>query len=171
MLQRIYGTSYAKKADLDAHLTRIEEAKKRDHRKLGRELELFSINDEIGPGLILWHPKGALMRKIIEDFWRNEHLKADYELLFTPHIAKLNLWDTSGHLDFFKENMYSSMEVDEIKYQIKPMNCPFHLSIFKNQTRSYRDLPIRWAELGTVYRYERSGRIAWLNACTWFYAG
>jgi len=157
MLQRIYGTAYPKKTDLETHLTRLEEAKKRDHRKLGQELDLFSINDDIGPGLILWHPKGALIRKIMEDFWREEHLKAGYELLFTPHIAKLNLWDTSGHLDFFKENMYSTMDIDQIKYQIKPMNCPFHLCIYKSQTRSYRDLPIRWAELGTVYRYERSG--------------
>lgn len=157
MLQRIYGTAYPKKADLEAHLTRLEEAKKRDHRKLGQELDLFSISDDIGPGLILWHPKGALIRKIMEDFWYEEHLKAGYELLFTPHIAKLNLWDTSGHLDFFRENMYSPMDIDQIKYQIKPMNCPFHLCIYKNQAKSYRDLPIRWAELGTVYRYERSG--------------
>jgi threonyl-tRNA synthetase len=157
MLQRIYGTSYPKKELLEAHLYRLEEAKKRDHRKLGRELELFSINDDIGPGLILWHPKGAIVRKVIEDFWREEHLKAEYELLFTPHIARLQLWEISGHLGFYAENMYSSMPVDEVEYQIKPMNCPFHLSIYKSRTRSYRDLPIRWAELGTVYRYERSG--------------
>lgn len=157
MLQRIYGTAYPKKELLDDHLYRLEEAKKRDHRKLGRELELFSINEDIGPGLILWHPKGAIIRKIIEDFWRNEHLKAGYELLFTPHIARLHLWDISGHLGFYSENMYSPMLVDEMEYQIKPMNCPFHLAIYKSQTRSYRDLPIRWAELGTVYRYERSG--------------
>ncbi|MBN1351950.1 threonine--tRNA ligase [candidate division KSB1 bacterium] len=157
MLQRIYGTAYPQKEELAAHLNRLEEARKRDHRKLGRELDLFSVSEDIGPGLILWHPKGALIRKIMEDFWRDEHLKSGYDLLFSPHIAKLNLWDTSGHLDFFKENMYSSMEIDEIQYQIKPMNCPFHLCIYKSQTRSYRDLPIRWAELGTVYRYERSG--------------
>lgn len=157
MLQRIYGTSYPKKEMLEQHLYRLEEAKKRDHRKLGRELDLFSINDDIGPGLILWHPKGAIIRKVIEDFWRNEHLKGGYELLFTPHIARLHLWEISGHLDFYKENMYASMPVDEIEYQIKPMNCPFHLAIYKNRSWSYRDLPIRWAELGTVYRYERSG--------------
>jgi len=157
MLQRIYGVAYPEKAQLDEHLNRLEEAKRRDHRKLGRELELFHITDEIGPGLILWQPKGAIMRKIIEDFWRDEHLKNGYELLFTPHIARLNLWGTSGHLDFYRENMYSPMMIDEMEYQIKPMNCPFHLMIYKAHTRSYRDLPIRWAELGTVYRYERSG--------------
>jgi len=157
MLQRIYGTSYPKKELLGAHLHRIEEAKKRDHRKLGKELELFSVNEEVGPGLILWHPKGALIRKIIEDFWREEHLKGGYELLFTPHIARLQLWDISGHLGFYQDNMFSPMPIDEIEYQIKPMNCPFHLAIYKSRTRSYRELPIRWAELGTVYRYERSG--------------
>lgn len=157
MLQRIYGTSYPQKEQLDEHLHRLEEAKKRDHRKLGRELELFTINEDIGPGLILWQPKGALIRKIIEDFWRNEHLKAGYELLYTPHIARLHLWEVSGHLGFYSENMYSSMVVDEMPYQIKPMNCPFHLAIYKQRGRSFRELPIRWAELGTVYRYERSG--------------
>lgn len=157
MLQRIYGTAYPKAELLAGHLNRLEEAKRRDHRKLGRELELFSVNDEIGPGLILWHPKGALIRKLVEDFWRDEHLKSGYELLFTPHIARLNLWEISGHLDFYKENMYASMPIDEMQYQIKPMNCPFHLTIYKSRTRSYRELPIRWAELGTVYRYERSG--------------
>ncbi|MBN2091143.1 threonine--tRNA ligase [candidate division KSB1 bacterium] len=157
MLQRIYGVAYPEKAQLEAHLNRLEEAKRRDHRKLGRELELFYITDEIGPGLILWQPKGAMMRKIIEDFWRDQHLKNGYELLFTPHIARINLWGTSGHLDFYRENMYSPMLIDEMEYQIKPMNCPFHLMIYKAHTRSYRDLPIRWAELGTVYRYERSG--------------
>lgn len=157
MLQRIYGVAYPEKAQLEAHLNRLEEAKRRDHRKLGRELELFHITDEIGPGLILWQPRGAMMRKIMEDFWRDQHLKNGYELLFTPHIARLNLWDTSGHLGFYRENMYSPMMIDEMEYQIKPMNCPFHLTIYKAHTRSYRDLPIRWAELGTVYRYERSG--------------
>jgi len=157
MLQRIYGTAYPKKEMLEAHLYRLEEAKKRDHRRLGRELDLYSINDDIGPGLILWHPKGAIIRKVIEDFWREAHLKGEYELLFTPHIARLHLWEISGHLDFYTENMYSSMPIDEMQYQIKPMNCPFHLAIYKSRTRSYRDLPIRWAELGTVYRYERSG--------------
>ena len=157
MLQRIYGTACATKDELKAYLEFLEEIKKRDHRKLGRELDLFSMNDEIGSGLILWHPNGALIRKTIEDFWRNEHLKADYKLLFTPHIAKLNLWKTSGHLDYYSENMYSPMDIEGVAYELKPMNCPFHISIFKSDLRSYRDLPIRYAELGTVYRYERSG--------------
>lgn len=157
MLQRIYGVSFPHKSQLDEFLQKLEEAKKRDHRRLGRELDLFSIQDECGAGLILWHPKGALVRKTIEDFWRNEHLKAGYELVFTPHIARLDLWGRSGHLDFFVENMYSPIEMENVKYQLKPMNCPFHLLIYKSQGRSYRDLPIRWAELGTVYRYERSG--------------
>ena len=157
MLQRIYGVAYPKKSQLEAYLLRIEEAKKRDHRRLGRELDLYSVNEEIGPGLILWHPKGSFVRYKIEEFWRQEHLKNGYEFVYTPHLARLDLWNTSGHLDFFKENMYSPMEVDEQLYQVKPMNCPFHLQIFRSQTRSYRDLPIRWAELGTVYRYERSG--------------
>ncbi len=157
MLQRIYGISFPKKSQLDEFLLKLEEAKKRDHRRLGKELDLFSINDECGAGLILWHPKGALVRKIIEDFWRDEHIKAGYELVFTPHIARLDLWSKSGHLDFFIENMYSPIEMENLKYQLKPMNCPFHLLIYKNQGRSYRDLPILWAELGTVYRYERSG--------------
>jgi threonyl-tRNA synthetase len=157
MLQRIYGTACATKDELKAYLEFLEEIKKRDHRKLGRELDLFSMNDEIGSGLILWHPNGALIRKTIEDFWRNEHLKADYKLLFTPHIARLNLWKTSGHLDYYSENMYSPMDIEGVAYELKPMNCPFHISIFKSDLRSYRDLPIRYAELGTVYRYERSG--------------
>lgn len=157
MLQRIYGVSFPKKSQLDDFLAKIEEAKKRDHRKLGKELDLFSVNDECGAGLILWHPRGALIRKIMEDFWRDEHLKGGYELVFTPHIARLDLWGKSGHLDFFVENMYSPIEMENLKYQLKPMNCPFHLLIYKNQGKSYRDLPIRWAELGTVYRYERSG--------------
>jgi len=157
MLQRIYGISFPKKSQLDDFLHKQQEAKKRDHRKLGKELDLFSVNDECGAGLILWHPKGALIRKIMEDFWRDEHLKAGYELVFTPHIARLDLWGKSGHLDFFIENMYSPIEMENLQYQLKPMNCPFHLLIYKNQGKSYRDLPIRWAELGTVYRYERSG--------------
>ena len=157
MLQRVYGTAFATKDELKAYIELLEEIKKRDHRKLGRELDLFSMNDEIGSGLILWHPNGALIRKTIEDFWRNEHLKADYKLLFTPHIARLNLWKTSGHLDYYSENMYSPMDIEGVAYELKPMNCPFHISIFKSDLRSYRDLPIRYAELGTVYRYERSG--------------
>ncbi len=157
MLQRIYGTAFADKKKLKEYLNFLEEVKKRDHRRLGKELDLFSINEEIGPGLILWHPDGALIRKTIEDFWRNEHLKADYQLLYTPHIAKLHLWERSGHWNFYRENMYSPMEIEGINYEIKPMNCPFHIAIYKSSLRSYRDFPIRYAELGTVYRYERSG--------------
>jgi len=157
MLQRIYGTSFENGKDLKKYLDFLEEVKKRDHRRLGKELDLFSINDEIGSGLILWHPNGALIRKTIEDFWRNEHLKADYKILYTPHIAKLELWKRSGHFDFYRENMYSPMEIEGVDYELKPMNCPFHLSVFKSSLRSYRDLPVRYAELGTVYRYERSG--------------
>ena len=157
MLQRIYGISFPKKSKLDEYLNKLEEAKKRDHRRLGKELDLFSVTDDIGAGLILWHPKGGLIRKIIEDFWRDEHLKADYDIVYTPHIANLDLWEKSGHLNFFSENMFPALEMDNMKYQIKPMNCPFHLAIYKTKTRSYRDLPIKWAELGTVYRYERSG--------------
>jgi threonyl-tRNA synthetase len=157
MLQRIYGTSYTDKKDLKAYLDFLEEVKKRDHRRLGKELDLFSMNDEVGAGLTLWHPNGALIRKIMEDFWRDEHLKAGYQLLYTPHIAKLNLWQQSGHLDFYSENMYSPMEVEGVPYEVKPMNCPFHIAIYKGHLRSYREFPIRYAELGTVYRFERSG--------------
>jgi threonyl-tRNA synthetase len=157
MLQRLYATSYPKKKMLEEHLRRLEEAKKRDHRKLGRELDLYSIQEEIGNGLILWHPKGARIRRIIEQFTIEEHYKNGYELVYTPHIAKLDLWKTSGHTGFYRENMYSSMPIDEVDYQLKPMNCPFHISIYKSHIRSYRDLPIRLFELGTVYRYERSG--------------
>ncbi|MBI4683794.1 MAG: threonine--tRNA ligase [Nitrospirae bacterium] len=157
MLQRIYGTSFSNEKDLKEHLNFLEEVKKRDHRKLGKELDLFSISDDIGPGLILWHPNGAIIRKTIEDFWRQEHLNADYKILYSPHIAKLNLWQKSGHWDFYRENMYSPMEIEGIDYELKPMNCPFHISIYKSSLRSYREFPIRYAELGTVYRYERSG--------------
>lgn len=157
MLQRIYATNYPDKKALKVHLKRIEEAKKRDHRKLGRELELFSINDDIGSGLILWHPKGALVRNLIETYWKDQHLQNGYDLVYSPHVAKLNLWNTSGHTNFYSENMFRPMEVDEVEYQLKPMNCPFHMEIYKSKIRSYRDLPIRFAELGTVYRYERSG--------------
>ncbi len=159
MLQRIYGTAFDTKEELKSYLDYLEEVKKRDHRKLGKELDLFSISEEIGPGLILWHPNGAIIRKTIEDFWRDEHLKADYKLLFSPHIARLHLWQASGHWDFYRENMYSPMEIDEIAYELKPMNCPFHIDIYKSQLRSYRHLPLRYAELGTVYRYERSGTL------------
>jgi len=157
MLQRIYGISFPKKSQLEDYLHRLEEAKKRDHRRLGKDLDLFSIQEETGPGLVLWHPKGAFIRHKIEEFWKERHLAAGYEFVYSPHIARKSLWSTSGHLDFFSENMYSPMEVDEQEYLVKPMNCPFHLLIYKNKTRSYRDLPYRWAELGTVYRYERSG--------------
>ncbi|MBI5406867.1 MAG: threonine--tRNA ligase [Nitrospirae bacterium] len=157
MLQRIYGTAFPTEAELDNYLNKLEEIKKRDHRKLGRELDLFSIQDEIGAGLILWHPKGALIRKSIEDFWREEHLRHDYDLLYTPHVARLDLWKTSGHTEFYQANMYSPIEVEGQDFQLKPMNCPFHIMIYKTKIHSYRDLPIRWAELGTVYRYERSG--------------
>ena len=156
-LQRIYGTAFWNRKDLDDYLTKLEEAKKRDHRRLGRELDLFSIQDEIGPGLVLWHPKGARIRRVIEDFWRSEHERRGYDILFTPHVARLDLWGTSGHLDFYREYMYSSMDIEDIAYQIKPMTCPFHIMIYKSKIRSYRDLPLRWAEIATVYRYERSG--------------
>jgi len=157
MLQRIYGTAFWDRKELKKYIMQLEEAKKRDHRKLGKELDLFSIQDEIGPGLVLWHPRGSKIRKIVEDFWRVEHEKTGYELVYTPHIAKLDLWKISGHTDFYNENMFSPMEVDNQEYQIKPMNCPFHIMIYKTKIRSYRDLPLRWGELGTVYRYERSG--------------
>jgi threonyl-tRNA synthetase len=157
MLQRLYATSYPKKKMLEEHLHRLAEAKKRDHRKLGRELDLYSIKEEIGNGLILWHPKGARVRRIIEEYTIHEHFKHGYELVYSPHIAKLDLWETSGHTGFYQENMFSPMDVDEVNYQIKPMNCPFHISIYQSHIRSYRDLPMRLFELGTVYRYERSG--------------
>ncbi len=157
MLQRLYGTAFSDRKKLKKYLNDLEEAKKRDHRKLGKELGLFTISDQVGPGLILWQPKGALLRRIIEDYWKKEHYRHDYELLYTPHIARLDLWKTSGHLDFYSENMYSSMAIDEVQYQLKPMNCPFQIAIYKSQMRSYREFPIRWCELGTVYRYERTG--------------
>jgi len=157
MLQRIYGTSFPEKKDLEEYLHFLEEVKKRDHRRLGKDLDLFTISEEIGAGLILWHPNGAAIRRAMEDFWLKEHYRADYKILYTPHIAKLQLWQKSGHLDFYRENMYSPMEIEGIDYQIKPMNCPFHIHIYKSSLRSYRDLPLKYAELGTVYRYERSG--------------
>jgi len=157
MLQRIYGTSFTDEKDLEDYLHFLEEVKKRDHRRLGRELDLFSISEEIGPGLILWHPNGAIIRRTIEDFWKDQHFLSGYKILYTPHIAKLQLWEKSGHLDFYRENMYSPMEIEGIDYELKPMNCPFHVHIYKTSLRSYRELPIRYAELGTVYRYERSG--------------
>ena len=157
MMQRLYGTAFRSPAELDAHLKMLEEAKLRDHRTLGRDLDLFSIQESVGPGLIHWHPKGARIRSIIEEFWRREHYRAGYEMLYTPHVGRAGLWETSGHLGFYSENMYAPMEIDEQRYYIKPMNCPFHIQIYKTHKRSYRELPLRWAELGTVYRYERAG--------------
>lgn len=156
-LQRIYGVSFPKKKMLEDYLNFLEEAKKRDHRKLGKELDLFSTHEEAGAGLVYWHPKGARIRLEIEDFWRRAHLENGYDVLYTPHMGKSWLWETSGHLGFYKDSMYSAMEVDEQDYFVKPMNCPFHIMIYKSHLRSYRDLPLRWAELGTVYRYEKSG--------------
>ncbi len=157
MLQRIYGTSFPTQAELDAHLARLEEIKRRDHRKLGKELDLITIQDEIGPGLVLWHPKGALIRLLIENFWREQHIRSGYELVYSPHVARLDLWRTSGHVDYYRDNMFATMKVEGSEYQLKPMNCPFHIMIYKSHLRSYRDLPIRYGELGTVYRYERTG--------------
>ncbi len=157
MLQRIYGTAFETKDQLKDYLFQMEEAEKRDHRKLGKELDLFSIQEETGPGLIYWHPKGARLRHLLESYWKDEHFNNGYELLYTPHIGQSWLWETSGHLGFYAENMFSPMKIDEKEYYLKPMNCPFHIMIYKSQLRSYRDLPLRWAELGTVYRYERSG--------------
>jgi threonyl-tRNA synthetase len=157
MLQRIYGVAFAKQADLDDYLKRLAEAAKRDHRKLGKELDLFSLHEEAGPGLVYWHPRGAMVRQLIEDFWKAEHRRRGYDIVYSPHIAKVHLWETSGHWNFYRENMYSPMEIDEIQYVLKPMNCPFHILMYKTQLRSYRNLPMRYAELGTVYRYERSG--------------
>lgn len=157
MLQRIYGTSFPTQAELDAHLNRLEEIKRRDHRKLGKELDLISVQEEIGPGLILWHPKGALVRLLIENFWREQHLRHGYELVYSPHVARLDLWRTSGHVDYYRDNMFVPMKVEASEYQLKPMNCPFHIMIYRSHLRSYRDLPIRYGELGTVYRYERTG--------------
>ncbi|MBI1986785.1 MAG: threonine--tRNA ligase [Nitrospinae bacterium] len=157
MLQRIYGTSYPTSDELEHYLHWLEEVKKRDHRRLGKELDLFSIQEEAGPGLVIYHPKGALIRTVIEDFWRREHYKAGYEIVYAPHIGRMNLWGISGHLDFYRENMYSPMDIEGQQYFIKPMNCPYHILIYRSRMRSYRELPLRWAELGTVYRYERSG--------------
>jgi threonyl-tRNA synthetase len=157
MLQRIYGTAWESQAALDEHLERIEQAALRDHRKLGRELDLFSTSDMVGPGLIIWHPKGGRIRSIMEQVWRDEHIARGYELVYSPHIGKAALWETSGHLDFYRESMYDSMDVDGQEYFAKPMNCPFHIQIFTSSTRSYRELPIRYTEMGTVYRYERTG--------------
>ncbi len=157
MLQRIYGTAFSSKEELQAWLTAIEEAKKRDHRRIATEMELFSTHEEIGPGLVCWHPNGARIRNTIETFWKAAHYAHGYEMLYTPHVGRSTLWETSGHLDFYREGMYSSMDIDGDPYYVKPMNCPFHIMVYKSRPRSYRELPCRWAELGTVYRYEKAG--------------
>ncbi len=157
MLQRIYGTAFATQAELDEHLKRIEESLKRDHRKLGRELELYSVHEEVGAGLILWHPRGGMVRHLIEEFWKAEHLKRGYQFVYTPHLASEKLYEISGHLENYADLMYSAMDIDGKPYRAKPMNCPFHIMIYNTTRHSYRDLPLRFAELGTVYRYERSG--------------
>ncbi len=159
MLTRIYATAWASKADLKAYLDHLADVEKRDHRKLGKELDLFSLHEEAGPGLVYWHPRGARIRQIIEQFWREEHYKNGYEMVYTPHVGKSWLWETSGHLGFYKDSMYPPMEMDNTDYYVKPMNCPFHIMIYQNSKRSYRELPCRWAELGTVYRYEKAGSL------------
>jgi threonyl-tRNA synthetase len=157
MLQRIYGTAWRTAEELEQYVWRQEEARKRDHRKLGRDLDLFSISEEIGAGLILWHPKGGMLRKVAEDYCRSEHERGGYEFVYSPHIGRADLWQISGHLGWYRENMYSPLDIEGQEYYLKPMNCPFHIEIYKSRTRSYRDLPLRFAEWGTVYRYERSG--------------
>ena len=159
MLQRIYGTAWERKKELDAYLDKLADVEARDHRKLIRELDLVSFHEEAGAGLAYWHPKGGRMRVLIEDYWRKLHYEGGYDIVFTPHIGRAQLWETSGHLAFYKDSMYSPMNVDGQEYYLKPMNCPFHILIYNSRTRSYRDLPLRWAELGTVYRYERSGTL------------
>jgi threonyl-tRNA synthetase len=157
MLQRVYGVATESENELQAYLTRLEEARKRDHRRLGKDLDLFSVHESVGPGLIHWHPRGARVRCLIEDFWRQEHFRNGYELLYTPHVGRAGLWETSGHLGFYKDSMYAPMEIDAGDYYIKPMNCPFHIQVYQTAKHSYRELPLRWAELGTVYRYEKAG--------------
>jgi len=157
MLQRIYGTAFESTEALEEHLNKLEEAEKRDHRTLGRALDLFSTHDEIGPGLTIWNPKGATLRSIVEQYWRDLHIQHNYQPVYSPHIGRSNLWETSGHLGFYNENMYAPMEIDEQQYYLKPMNCPFHIMVYKSSLRSYRELPLKLSELGTVYRYERSG--------------
>ncbi len=159
MLTRIYGTAWETEEDLKAYLDHLADIERRDHRKLGKELDLFSLHEEAGPGLVYWHPRGARIRQIIEQFWRQEHYKNGYEMIYTPHVGKSWLWETSGHLSFYKDSMYPAMEMDKADYYTKPMNCPFHIMIYNNSLKSYRDLPCRWAELGTVYRYEKAGAL------------
>src|SRR6185295_9463240 len=158
-LQRIYGTAFPSEAELKAFLERIEEAKRRDHRTLGKQLDLYSMDDLVGPGFVLWHPKGAFVRYLIEDLIRRENIRRGYDLVYTPHLAREQLLETSGHLAHFKENLFGGMELEGQRFLVKPMNCPFHIGIYKSQMRSYRDLPIRYSELGTVYRFERSGAL------------
>jgi len=157
MLQRIYGTAWESADDLEQYMWKLEEARKRDHRRIGRDLDLFSVSEDVGPGLILWHPKGGMVRKLAEEYCMQEHESGGYEFVYSPHIGKAQLWETSGHLDWYKEKMYSPLDIEGQEYYLKPMNCPFHVQIYKSNTRSYRDLPLRFAEWGTVYRYERSG--------------
>jgi threonyl-tRNA synthetase len=157
MLQRIYGTAWNTPKELEEYLWRLEEAKKRDHRKLGKDLDLFQINPEVGPGLVIWHPKGAMVRHLIEEFCKSEHLRNGYDFVYSPHVGRGKLWETSGHLDFYRENMYAAMEMDNEDYYVKPMNCPFHIHVYKAGIRSYRELPIRYAEWGSVYRFEKAG--------------
>lgn len=159
MLQRVYGTAWKTADELKAYQWKLEEINRRDHRRLGRELDLFSVSDEVGSGLILWHPKGAMVRKLVEDYWNDQHESAGYDFVYSPHIGKAHLWETSGHLKFYKELMYAPLEIEGQQYYLKPVSCPFHLQIFKSHTRSYRDLPLRYAERGTVYRYEPSGTL------------
>ena len=159
MLTRIYGTAWTNPKELRLYMDHLADIEKRDHRKLGKELDLFSLHEEAGPGLVYWHPRGARVRQAIEDFWRGEHYKNGYELVYTPHVGRSWLWETSGHLGFYKESMYPPMEMDKADYYVKPMNCPFHIMIYKNTKHSYRELPFRWAELGTVYRYEKAGAL------------
>ena len=159
MLTRIYGTAWSTPKDLRLYLDHLADIEKRDHRKLGKELDLFSLHEEAGPGLVYWHPRGARVRQIIEDFWRKEHYENGYEMVYTPHVGKSWLWETSGHLGFYKDSMYPPMVMDKADYYVKPMNCPFHIMIYQNGKKSYRDLPCRWAELGTVYRYEKAGAL------------
>jgi len=157
MLQRIYGTAWETSEQLEQYLAWLEEVERRDHRKLVKQLDLISFHEEGGAGLVYWHPMGGRIRQVVEDFWRAEHAKGGYEIVFSPHIGKAELWERSGHLDFYREGMYAPMDIDGVDYYLKPMNCPFHILMYKTRTHSYRDLPLRWAELGTVYRYERSG--------------
>ncbi|MBO8436192.1 MAG: threonine--tRNA ligase [Spirochaetes bacterium] len=159
MLTRIYGTAWTNPKELRVYMDYLADIEKRDHRKLGKELDLFSLHEEAGPGLVYWHPRGARIRQAIEDFWRAEHYKNGYELVYTPHVGRSWLWETSGHLGFYKESMYPPMEMDKSDYYVKPMNCPFHIMIYKNTKHSYREFPFRWAELGTVYRYEKAGAL------------